>query len=149
MGPTAQRFGEWASASRTFSITDLIAVVQREVDGCVHLLLHACVLHLLLPAYRDCCWLQLRSRRQDITTRRGDGAPCRPSRRLRVGVSPGLIDRRCKHPLSPFLCDKTKTPAHCSCSGKAPVFGGQARALIALRNKKPSTFFMRRDFDGP
>ena len=33
MGPAAKRFGEWASASRTFSaITDLIAVVQREVD---------------------------------------------------------------------------------------------------------------------
>ena len=31
--PVAQRFGEWASASRTFSaITDLIVVVQREVD---------------------------------------------------------------------------------------------------------------------
>ena len=33
VGPAAQRFGEWASASRTFSaITDLIALVQREVD---------------------------------------------------------------------------------------------------------------------
>ena len=33
MGPAAQRFGEWASASRTFSaVTDLIALVQREVD---------------------------------------------------------------------------------------------------------------------
>ena len=33
MGPGAQRYGEWASASRTFSaITDLIDVVQREVD---------------------------------------------------------------------------------------------------------------------
>ena len=33
MGPAAERFGEWASASHTFSaITDLIAVVQREVD---------------------------------------------------------------------------------------------------------------------
>ena len=32
-GPAAQRFDEWASASRTFSATtDLIAVVQREVD---------------------------------------------------------------------------------------------------------------------
>ena len=32
MRPVAQRFGEWASASRTFSaITDLLAVVQREV----------------------------------------------------------------------------------------------------------------------
>ena len=31
--PVAQRFGEWASASRTFSaITDLIAVIQCEVD---------------------------------------------------------------------------------------------------------------------
>ena len=33
MGPAAQRLGEWAFASRTFSaITDLIAAVQREVD---------------------------------------------------------------------------------------------------------------------
>ena len=33
MGPVAPRFGEWASAFRTLStITDLIAVVQREVD---------------------------------------------------------------------------------------------------------------------
>ena len=32
-GPVAQRFGEWASASPTFSaVTDLIAVVQGEVD---------------------------------------------------------------------------------------------------------------------
>ena len=32
MRPVAQRVGEWASASRTFSvITDLLAVVQREV----------------------------------------------------------------------------------------------------------------------
>ena len=32
VGPVAQRFGEWVSASRTFSaIIDLIAVVQREV----------------------------------------------------------------------------------------------------------------------
>ena len=32
MGPVDQRFGEWASASRTFSaITDHIAFVQREV----------------------------------------------------------------------------------------------------------------------
>ena len=31
--PVAQRFGEWVSASRTFAaITDLIAVLQREVD---------------------------------------------------------------------------------------------------------------------
>ena len=33
VGPVAQRFGEWAPASRTFSaITDIIAVIQREVD---------------------------------------------------------------------------------------------------------------------
>ena len=44
MGPVAQRFGDWASASRTFSaITDLIAVVQREVVDCVHFLVHACM----------------------------------------------------------------------------------------------------------
>ena len=51
MGPAAQRFGEWASASRTFSaITDLITVVQREVDRLSLLLVHACMLHLLLPS---------------------------------------------------------------------------------------------------
>ena len=33
VGPAAQRFGEWASASRIFfTVTDLITVVQREVD---------------------------------------------------------------------------------------------------------------------
>ena len=33
VGPVAQRFGEWASASRTFStITDFVAVVQRGVN---------------------------------------------------------------------------------------------------------------------
>ena len=33
MDLAAQRFGEWVSASRTFSaIIDLIAVIQREVD---------------------------------------------------------------------------------------------------------------------
>ena len=33
MGPVAQRFGEWASGSRTSSaITDLITIAQREVN---------------------------------------------------------------------------------------------------------------------
>ena len=59
VGPVAQRFGEWASASRTFfAITDLIAVVQREVDRlcsfsspCMHAPLPpACLLILLLTA---------------------------------------------------------------------------------------------------
>ena len=58
-GPGGQRFGEWASASRTFSaITDLIAVVQREVDRlcsffrpCMHAPPPpACLLRLLLTA---------------------------------------------------------------------------------------------------
>ena len=36
VGPAAQRFGEWASTSRTLSaITDLIALVQREGDSFV------------------------------------------------------------------------------------------------------------------
>ena len=41
----AQRFGEWASASRTFSsITDLLVVDQREVYRLfkLHFLFHAC-----------------------------------------------------------------------------------------------------------
>ena len=48
MGPAAQRFGEWASASRTFSaITDLFTVVQREV-AMLFVLIWTCVLNLLL-----------------------------------------------------------------------------------------------------
>ena len=53
-------------------------------------------------------------------------------------------------PFTAFVCDKTKTPEQCSCSGKAPVFGGHTLGMsIALGNKKPSTLSMRRDFDGP
>ena len=54
MRPVAQRFGEWASASRTFSvITDLVAIVQRGVDRLFALIfetmiMHACMFHLLL-----------------------------------------------------------------------------------------------------
>ena len=57
MGPAAQRFGEWASASRTFSaITVLIALVQRVVgrmcsffSPCMHAPPRpACLLRLLL-----------------------------------------------------------------------------------------------------
>ena len=54
MGPVAQRFGEWASASRTFSaITDLIAVGQREVDRLCAFsspCMHACSTSPCLPA---------------------------------------------------------------------------------------------------
>ena len=78
MGPVAERFREWASASRTFSaITNLIAVVQRELDRlcsfsspCMHALPPpACLLRLLLTAatfspsrhhhqtWRWCAWL--------------------------------------------------------------------------------------------
>ena len=49
------------------------------------------------PLARDHSGLQLGSRRQGITTKRGDGAPCRPTLRWGVGVSPG------------FLCDVTGT----------------------------------------
>ena len=39
MRPVAQYFGEWASASRTFStITDVLAVVQREVASLLALI---------------------------------------------------------------------------------------------------------------
>ena len=38
------------------------------------------------------CLLQLRSRRQGITTRGGDGAPGRPTLRWRVGVNLGLLE---------------------------------------------------------
>ena len=61
MGRAAQRCGEWASASRTFSaMTGLIAVVQREVHSlcsffspCMHAPPPpgpACMLRLLLTA---------------------------------------------------------------------------------------------------
>ena len=54
MGPAAQRFGEWASAARTFSaITDLIAVVWREADILfvfILLSMHACSTSSCLPA---------------------------------------------------------------------------------------------------
>ena len=48
-----QRFGEWASASRTFSaITDLLAVVQREVASLPVFMFYCspCMRRLLLPA---------------------------------------------------------------------------------------------------
>ena len=64
MGPATQRFGEWGSASRTFSaITDLIAVVQREVDRLlivfIFLSLHACSTSSCLPAENvvDCSYV--------------------------------------------------------------------------------------------
>ena len=53
MGPAAQRFREWASASRTFSIIDLITVLQREVDRLfvfICLSLHACSTSSCQPA---------------------------------------------------------------------------------------------------
>ena len=66
MGPAAHRFGEWASASRTFSdITDLIADVQCELDRlcsffcpCMHAPPPpACLLRLLLtPATFSSSW---------------------------------------------------------------------------------------------
>ena len=69
-------------------------------------------------------YIQLRSRRQGITTRREDGAPDRPTLRWRVSVRPGLLVWRYSHPLSPFLCDTTITSLQ-ACSGKAPVFAGR------------------------
>ena len=50
MRPVAQRFGEWASASRTFSaIAVLIAVVQRELLDCLSsILVHG--IYSCLPA---------------------------------------------------------------------------------------------------
>ena len=54
MDPATQRFGEWAFASRIFSaITDLIAVVQREVHRSSLFLfysMHACSTSSCLPA---------------------------------------------------------------------------------------------------
>ena len=53
MGPAAQRFRVWGSASRTFSIIDLITVLQREVDRLfvfICLSLHACSTSSCQPA---------------------------------------------------------------------------------------------------
>ena len=53
MHTVARRFGEWASASRTFSaIINLLAVVKREVDRLfeLHFLVHACSTSSCLPA---------------------------------------------------------------------------------------------------
>ena len=53
MDPATQRFGEWAFASRIFSaITDLIAVVQREVDMLfvfIFVSMHACSTSSCMP----------------------------------------------------------------------------------------------------
>ena len=76
MRPVAQRFGEWASASRTFSaISDFLAVVQREVGRLfvfIFLSMYApppaCLLKLLLTEatfspsrhhYQTCRWRAL------------------------------------------------------------------------------------------
>ena len=61
MGPVTQtHFGEWASASRTFvAITDLMAVVQREVDMFFVLIfesMHACSNSYFMPAEVDCSY---------------------------------------------------------------------------------------------
>ena len=54
VGPATQRFVEWASPSRTFSvIIDLIAVVQREVDRLFVFIfwpMHACFTSSCRPA---------------------------------------------------------------------------------------------------
>ena len=61
--PVAQRFGEWASASRTSSATtDLLAVFQREVARLLVLIFWVSqfMFHLHLPAcwyFVDCSYL--------------------------------------------------------------------------------------------
>ena len=70
MPPVAERLGEWASASRTFStITALFAVVQSEVATLLVLIPSPSMLHfLILPAcLLIFCRQQLLSRRQGIT----------------------------------------------------------------------------------
>ena len=152
MGPAAQRFGEWASASCTFSaITDLIAAVQREVDilcsflsPCMHVPPPptACLLRLLLTAA-----MFSPSRHHQQTWRWRALSPYTTSASRSQSRAACLTVQA---PFIAFLCDKTKTPEQCSCSGKAPVFGGHTLGTsIALGNQKPSTFFMRRDFDEP
>ena len=155
MRPVAQRVGEWASASRTFSaITDLLASFGVGLLSWLPSFSNLRMLHLLLPA----CLLRYSTEATFSPTRhhhrrrliRGGGAPCRPTLRRRVEISPRLLVERYRHPLSPILCDKAKTPEQCSCSGKAPVFGGHTLGTSsALAKIKPSTFFMRRDFDEP
>ena len=121
MGPAAQRFGEWASASRTFSaITDLIAVVQREFDTCsffspcMHAAPPAC-----LPAeiVVDCSYvLAVKASPPDVEMARlvplqygGESA-----------LVPGCL---CDGTgtLYRLFSDMTITPLQFACSGKAPV----------------------------
>ena len=78
MGPAAQRFGEWASASHTFSaITDFITVVPREADRrlFVHVLVHC--IHAppppvcLLTIVVDCSYvLPVKASPPDVETAR-------------------------------------------------------------------------------
>ena len=91
MGPAAQRLGEWASASHTLSaITDLIALVQRELDilcsffsPCMYAPPPpACLLRLLLTT------ATFKASPPDVEMARL--VALRYLRR-RVGVSPGLL----------------------------------------------------------
>ena len=151
VGPIAQRFGEWASASRTFAITDLISVVQRDVDRLCSFSspwMHAPppptrLLRLLLTAatfspsrhhHRTCV----------------DRPPSRPTLRRRVGVNTGLLVLQYRHLLAPVLCCMTITPLQFACSGTIPVLRVfPLSKSIAPGKKKPSTFLIRRDSTAP
>ena len=91
MGPVTQtHFGEWASASRTFvAITDLMAVVQREVDMFFVLIfesMHACSNSYFMPAEVDCSYVNaVRASPPDVVMARvvalcATAASRRPSR---------------------------------------------------------------------
>ena len=100
MGPAAQRFGEWASASRTFSaITDLIAVVQREVNRLFkfHFLVHACSTSSCLPAeiIVDCSYV--------LAVRASPPPDLEMAHALRYGGESASVRAACVTVQAPFI----------------------------------------------
>ena len=137
MAPVAQRFGVWAPASRFFSaITDLVAVVQREVDRlcsfsspCMHAPPPpACPLRLLLTAAKFSPSRHHQTWRWCALLPYATAVSQRQSRATCVTA---------QAPPTAFICDMTITPLHFACSGKVPVL---LALSIALGQKQPSTF---------
>ena len=140
MGPAAQRFGVWASASRTFSaITDLIAVFQREVDRLCSFFspcMHACSTSSCLPAefVVDYSYVfAVKASPPDVEMARlvvlrygGESAS-----------GPGCL-RDATGTLYHLFSDITITPLQFACSGKAPVLPAVSLSMsIALGKKMP------------
>ena len=138
MAPAAQRFGEWASASRSFSaITDLIAVVQREVDRFFVFIfesMRVCPTSSCLPAeiVVDYSYvLAVKASSPDVEMARLVA--------LRYGGEsasvPGcLCDRR--GTFYRIFSDMTITPLKFACSGKAPVLRAVSLSMSIVLGKK-------------